>query len=173
MAEKAEILRAVMHQTHTSQSELARVSGVRQPSISQFLSGRTPLSDDQLDRLLSCMGFRLKVTRHPVEPNLTRSERRSWQLHLQIARRLTRANLQAWQPVIVENLQSLQSGVTGEPHTTNVARWRELVTRADLPGLHRVLTGLDRDSVEMREVSPMSGLLTDDERAQALEAVRA
>jgi hypothetical protein len=28
----------------------------------------------------------------------------------------------------------------------------------DVLGLHRVLTGLDRDSIEMREVSPMSGL---------------
>jgi hypothetical protein len=25
-------------------------------------------------------------------------------------------------------------------------------------GLHRALTGLDRDSIEMREVSPMGGL---------------
>lgn len=172
MADKPDILRAVMQQTHTSQSELARISGVRQPSISQFLSSRTPLSDDQLDRLLSCMGFRLQVTRHPTQPNLTRSERRSWRLHLQIARRLTRQSLQTWQPVIAGNLQHLQSGVTGEPHTANVARWRELVNRADLPSLHRVLTGLDRDSIEMREVSPMSGVLTNDERAHALEEAR-
>lgn len=173
VTEKSEILRAAMHQTHTSQSELARVSGVHQPSISQFLSDRTPLSDDQLDRLLSCMGLRLQVTRKPVQPNLTRSEERSWRLHRQIARRLTAEGLRAWQPVIARNVQSLQSGVTGEPHTTNVARWRELITRADLPNLHRVLTGLDRDSIEMREVSPMSGVLTDDDRAQALEEVRA
>lgn len=172
MAERSEILRAVMQQSDTSQSELARVSGVRQPSISQFLSGKAPLSDDQLDRLLSCMGYRLQVVRQPVAPNLTRAERRSWHLHLQIARRLTRESLRAWQPAIAANLEHLQSGVAGEPHTANVARWRKLATQADLPGLHRVLTGLDRDAIEMREVSPMSGVLPNDERARALAAAR-
>ena len=49
--------------------------------------------------------------------------------------------------------------MTGQPHERNLERWRELVDRGDLPGLHRVLTGLDRDSIEMREVSPLSGLL--------------
>ena len=37
-----------------------------------------------------------------------------------------------------------------------------------MPGLHRVLTGLDRKSIEMREVSPMGGLLSDEERANVL-----
>ena len=36
-------------------------------------------------------------------------------------------------------------------------------------GLHRVLTGLDRDAIEMREVSPMGGLLGQDERSRVLE----
>ena len=66
-----------MRETRTTQSALSRLSGVRQPSISQFLSGTVDLSDDQLDRLLSCMGYRLEVTRRPVVPELTRSERRS------------------------------------------------------------------------------------------------
>ncbi len=164
MADRPEILRAVMSETRTTQSELARVSGVRQPSISQFLSGKAPLSDDQLDRLLSCMGYRLHIVREPVIATLTRAERRSWHLHRQVARRLTAESLRAWEPAIAENLKHLQSGVTGEPHTANVARWRELIARADLPGLHRILTGLDFDSIEMREVSPLSGVLTDDER---------
>src|SRR6266567_3305533 len=66
-------------------SALSRLSGVRQPSISQFLSGKVELSDDQLDRLLSCMGYRLEVTRRPVVPELTRSERRSWRLHCRLS----------------------------------------------------------------------------------------
>jgi hypothetical protein len=52
---------------------LSRLSGVRQPSISQFLSGRVELSDDQFDQLLSCMGYRLEVTWRPVVPDLTRA----------------------------------------------------------------------------------------------------
>ena len=62
-----------------------------------------------------------------------------------------------------------QRRVTGQPHERNLDRWRQLVDRGDLPGLHRVLTGLDRDSIEMREVSPMSGLLPDEQRREILQ----
>ena len=44
-------------------------------------------------------------------------------------------------------------------------------TTFDLPGIHRVLTGLERDSIEMREVSPMSGLLTNEQRTRAMATV--
>jgi hypothetical protein len=37
--------------------------------------------------------------------------------------------------------------------------------------LHRVLTGLDRDHIEMREVTPMSGLLSDEKRTKVLQDV--
>ena len=63
MTSRSDVLREVMLETGTTQSELSRLSGVRQPSISGFLSGRVDISDDQLDRLLSCMGFRLEVVR--------------------------------------------------------------------------------------------------------------
>ena len=46
-----EVLREVMTESKVSQSELSRMSGVRQPSISQFLSGRIEMSDEMLDRL--------------------------------------------------------------------------------------------------------------------------
>ncbi|GAB4900254.1 hypothetical protein MAHJHV47_38770 [Mycobacterium avium subsp. hominissuis] len=92
-----------MHETGTTQSELSRLSGVHQPSISQFLSDKVELSDEQLDRLLSCMGYRLEITRQPVAPTLTRSERRSWKLHRELARHLTRSTLTQWKPVIVNH----------------------------------------------------------------------
>lgn len=89
--------------TGITQAELSRLSGVRQPSISQFLSGKVELSDEQLDRLLSCMGFRLEVVRGAVPPDLTRSERRSWLLHRRISSHLTPARLQQWRPVVERN----------------------------------------------------------------------
>jgi hypothetical protein len=159
----------VNRETRTSQSSLSRLSGVRQPSISQFLSGRVDLSDDQLDRLLSCMGYRLEVTRRPVVPELTRSERRSWRLHCGVSIRLTSASLEEWRPAIERNTKRLRDSVTGIPHSRNLERWESLVRHGDVLGLHRVLTGLDRDSIEMREVSPMGGLLPQDERQAALQ----
>lgn len=157
-----------MLETSTTQSELSRISGVRQPSISQFLSGRTSLSDDMLDRLLSCMGYRLEIVRRPVKPELGRSVQRSWLLHRQLSKHLTSECLDSWYPTVLENLERLRLNVRGQPHLRNLDHWRQLIDERDLPGLHRVMTGLDTDSIEMREVSPMGGLLPQNERAEAL-----
>jgi hypothetical protein len=158
-----------MLETRTTQSGLSRLSGVRQPSISQFLSGKVDLSDDQLDRLLSCMGYRLEVVRRPVTPDLTRSERRSWRFHRQLSSHLTKSSLEQWHPTIERNLLRLRRSVTGQPHSRNLDQWNSLVEHGDVLGLHRVLTGLDRDSIEMREVSPMGGLLPQSERQAILQ----
>lgn len=165
------MLREVMLTTSTTQSELSRLSGVRQPSISQFLSGKVRLSDEQLDRLLSCMGYRLEVVRRPSRPELTRSEWRSWRLHRQLATHLTPSSLERWRPTIERNLERLRSIVRGQPHVRNLDRWESLLDHGDVPGLYRILTGLDRGSIEMREVSPVGGLLPDEERLEALQMV--
>ena len=168
MTDRGELLRRVMTETGTGQGELSRLSGVHQPSISQFLSGRVDLSDEQLGRLLSCMGRRLRVVRDVIEPELTRSERRSWLLHRKVSSQLTPDTLRVWEPTIVGNVRRLRDGVTGQPHTRNLERWQHLVKCGDILGLKRVLTGLDRESIEMREVSPMRGVLTEQDRLDVL-----
>ena len=172
VSDRSEVLLTVMHETGTTQSELSRLSGVRQPSISQFCSDKLDLSDGQLDRLLSCMGYRLEISRRPVSPTLTRSERRSWMLHRELARQLTPSTLAQWHPRIKRNLRLLRSNVKGQPHLRNVDRWESLVARCDVPGLQRILTGLGRDCIEMREVSPLAGLLADEERIRVLRKLR-
>jgi transcriptional regulator with XRE-family HTH domain len=170
MPDRSPVLREVMLTTNTTQSELSRLSGVRQPSISQFLSGKVHLSDEQLDRLLSCMGYRLEVVRRPVRPELTRSEWRSWRLHRQLSTHLTRSSLERWRPTVERNLEHLRSTVQGQPHERNLDRWESLLDHCDIPGIHRILTGLDRESIEMREVSPLGGLLPNEERLEVLQA---
>jgi transcriptional regulator with XRE-family HTH domain len=171
MTSRGDVLREVMLETNTTQSKLSRLSGVRQPSISGFLSGRVDLSDEMLDRLLSCMGYRLEVVRRPVRPPLTRSVERSWRLHRQLSTHLSREMLTTWRPTIERNLERLQGSVQGQPHTRNLDRWRELVRNGDVSGLRRIMTGLDTDSIEMREVSPMGGLLPQEERSEVLRLV--
>lgn len=161
-----------MLETGTTQSELSRCSGVRQPSISQFLSGRVTMSDDMLERLLSCMGYRLEVVRRPVRPRLNRSVDRSWRLHRRLSSLLTSDMLGQWQPTIQRNLHRLRGSVRGQPHLRNLDRWQRLVDDRDVPGLHRVMTGLDIDSVEMREISPLGGLLPEQERSMVLAQPR-
>lgn len=171
MSDRRELLREVMLETGITQSELSRISGVRQPSISQFLSGRVEMSDDMLDRLLSCMGFRLEVVRRPVRSELNRSSERSWRLHRQLSQHLTPQRLEEWRPTIERNLKKLSRSVRGEPHVGNLRRWRQLVHDGDVPGLRRVMTGVDTDSVQMREVSPMGGLMSQEERSDVLGLV--
>jgi hypothetical protein len=126
------------------------------------------MSDDMLDRLLSCMGYRLEVIRRPIKPELGRSSERSWKLHRQLAKHLTRDLLERWKPTIRRNLRRLRESTRGQPHLRNLDRWEEMVRHDDLPGLRRVMTGLDVDSVQMREVSPMGGLLSQEERSAVL-----
>lgn len=166
-----EVLREVMTESKVSQSELSRMSGVRQPSISQFLSGRIEMSDEMLDRLLSCLGYRLEVVRRPVRVELDRSHLRSWRLHRQLATHLDTGVLDDWVPTIRRNVERLRHRVQGEPHVSNLGRWEVLVEQRDVPGLRRVMTGLDTDSVQMREVSPLGGLLPQSERAKVLAVV--
>jgi transcriptional regulator with XRE-family HTH domain len=165
---RGEILQQVMLETGTTQSELSRVSGVRQPSISQFLSGRGHLSDEMLDRLLSCMGYRLEVIRRPFRQELGRSPKRSWELHRRLSSHLTSGSLNEWRPIMLRNLTRLREGTRGQPHLRNLDRWQRLIEDGDVSGLHRVMTGLDTDSIEMREVSPMRGLLSQQERTDVL-----
>jgi transcriptional regulator with XRE-family HTH domain len=168
MLGRGEVLREVTRETGTTQSELSRISGVRQPSISQFLSGRTPMSEEMLDRLLSCMGYRLEIVRRPVKQTLGRSPERSWRLHRQLSMHLTPETLDEWRPTMLRNLDRLCGSVRGQPHLRNVDRWRRLIDDGDVPRLRHVMTGLDTDSVQMREVSPMGGLLPQEERAEVL-----
>ncbi len=158
-----------MRESGVSQSELSRISGVRQPSISQFLSGRGHLSDDMLDRLLTCMGYRLEVVRRPVKQELSRSPERSWRLHRQLAMHLTPRSLVEWRSSVLTNLVRLRDKTRGQPHLRNLDRWQDLIESGDLSGLRRVMVGLDTDSIQMREVSPMGGLLPQEERAEVLK----
>ena len=169
MSNRRETLREVILKTGMTQTELSRISGVRQPSISQYLSGRVEMSDDMLDRLLSCMGYRLEVVRRPVQHELGRSPKRSWQLHRQLSTHLTPETLDEWRPTILRNLQRLRGSTQGQPHLRNLDRWQHLIEDDDPLRLRRVMTGLDPDSVQMREVSPMGGLLPQDERSKVLE----
>lgn len=171
VGDRNDLLQQVMRETRTTQSELSRLSGVHQPSISQFLSGKIDMSDEQVDRLLSCMGYRLEIVRRLIVPDLTRTERRSWQLHRQLSLQLDQQMLDEGRPVIQKNLTRLGDGVQGQPHERNLQRWKSLLNSDDVPGLRRVLTGLDRDSIEMREVSPLGGFLSAEERAEVLRRV--
>jgi transcriptional regulator with XRE-family HTH domain len=166
--DRPSILRDVMSGSGMTQSRLSLLSGVKQPSLSQMLHGRIDMSDDMLDRLLSCMGYRLEVVRRPVPAILDHSSERRWRMHQPLVSQLSPGSLRQWTPVIGRNLELLRQSTRGEPHLSNLDRWSELVSSGDIPGIRRVMTRLDTDSVQMREVSPFGGLLSEDQRQGVL-----
>jgi hypothetical protein len=126
------------------------------------------MSDDMLDRLLSCMGYGVEIVRRPVRRQPGRSTERSWRLHRQLCLHLTPKTLDGWRPIVLRNLQRLRESTRGQPHLRNLERWERLIRDGDLSTLRRVMTGRDTDSVQMREVSPMGRLLSQDERSEVL-----
>ena len=50
----------------------------------------------------------------------------------------------------------------------NLVRWQRIAEEGGLRDIRQPLVGLDRRAIEMREVSPMGGLLPDDLRLRAL-----
>lgn len=169
LVDRPDVLREVLAETGTTQSQLSQRSGVKQPSLSQLLSGRIEISDEMLDRLLSCVGYRLEVVRRPVRVQLDRSSRRRWRMHQLLVSQLSPETLKQWTPTIRRNLRQLRRDTRGEPHMSNLDRWQRLVSSGDVRGLRLVMTGLDTDSIQMREVSPLGGLLPDGDRQHVLE----
>lgn len=168
---RSTILQQVMRETHTSQIELSRLSGVHQPRLSQFLSGRVHMSDEMLNRLLTCMGHQLEVVRRPVKITMNRDSRRRWLLHRQLVQRLTPDTWPTWRDTMRHNIDRLRETTQGQPHERNLDRWQHLIDTDDIRGLRRVMLDTSTDGIEMREVSPLSGLLPEDERLRVLESL--
>lgn len=164
------ILGQLMRELGIRQTDLSAMSGIKQPNISGYLSGRKPLGERVFDQLLACMGLESRVRIEVVQPELTRSERRSWLLHRYVSSVLSDDRIESELPRLKRNLDRVSELSQGEPHESNLREWNDILRDRDWLRLRRVLTGLDRHSIEMREVSPMSGLLSDSERRDVLKS---
>lgn len=167
--DRSRLLSEGMQLTGTTQSELSRLTGVPQGRISQYVNGRLEPSEPTLSRLLSAMGVTTRITVAPVE--MERTKRRSWQLHRAISVALGKhlpGNL--WQRM-QHNLDRVREHSRGEPHERNMTRWQHIIDEEDLRELRRTLTDSSPDGIDMREVSPMAGLLPEEDRLRILAEV--
>ncbi|WP_157374520.1 hypothetical protein [Haematomicrobium sanguinis] len=103
---------------------------------------------------------------------LAPSELRSWMLHRELSARLNVTTIEEWAPLIKANLARIRSLVTGQPHLRNADAWLDLLESRDVEGFRDVLIGTYEWAIEMREVSPMAGILTDAERQKVLANLR-
>lgn len=154
-----------------NQVELSRLTGVPPSKISRYVSGKLEPSEPTLELLLSSMGLQAVFDVSPVP--LERTKRRSWLLHRQISHKLgiTGIDDSGWERM-QHNLDRVRSNTQGYVHERNLDRWQRIINSRNLRTLHRVLVDTSTDGIEMREVSPMTGFLTEDERLGVLAGIQ-
>ena len=168
MDSRATTLYQVMTLTGTAAGRLAGFSGVGESQISQFVCGEGDFVQAEFDLLLACMGFAIRPDRSIVVVQMSRSECRSWLAHRELSAYLTKYPGIDWQSTVFANIDRLRRGTRGQPHMDNLVRWQRIAEEGGLRDIRHPLVGLDRRAIEMREVSPMGGLLPDDLRLRAL-----
>lgn len=107
----------------------------------------------------------------PQNSELNRSVLRTLMLHRSLVPKLSEETLSSWTPRILQNLDRLSGSVQGHPHVENLGRWRRIVENHDLNTLRTLLDSTDQGSIEMREVSPMGGLISQEERLSILKSL--
>lgn len=105
------------------------------------------------------------------DTEMNRSSLRTLLLHRSLVPKLNEETLSSWTPRILQNLERLSSSVQGHPHVENLDRWRRIVETRDVETLRTVLDSTDPGSIEMREVSPMGGLIGQEERLSILKSL--
>lgn len=166
--DRSGVLRQGLITSGVSQSELSRLSGVPQGRISQYVNGKLEPSPEMLERLLPMLGVTTTTTVQPVQ--FERTKYRSWLLHREVLRKLQNQPLNPhdWDR-LRRSLTQVEQRTQGPTHERNLRRWQEILERRDERELRRVLVDLTDDGVGMREVSPVTGFLTEEERLNTIK----
>ena len=161
-----EPIRSLRAQATMSQRELALIAGTSQPTIAQYESGRKSPTWRTVQRLADAAGVYVEVR---VHPELTREDRRSIALHRAIAHRLSEAPDKTLTRARTTLKRMRRTHPDAAPLLTE---WRVLLQRplsALLPGL----TDPSPYARELRHVTPLAGVLSARERADAYRAFAA
>ena len=70
------------------------------------------------------------------------------------------------------NLHRVRSNTQGVVHERNLDRWQRIIDERSRRDLQRSLVDTSTDGIEMREVSPMTGFLTEEERLGVLAGIQ-
>lgn len=144
------------------------MSGTSQPTVAAYEAGRVTPSVSTLDRLLGACGFTIDVVEHVDGPRWTRVEEKSLAIHRMIAARLLQDPTSTLKKAR-HNLANLRSADRG-----NAARWLDewdaLLERPTDEIVTAMLARTQR-SIDLRQMTPFAGVLTDTERRKALRSV--
>lgn len=157
--------------------ELARRMNVTPGAVSQWerSEANRTIQVDTLQRALRALGEELVMESRPVEgdrprieraPMGRREDRVSYELHRAIARKLIDAP-DAVRSVIPDGVEKVRSHFRGPLVKAWLDEWLAL-SSGPLGPLVDVLLGIDEHAVEMRQNTPFLGILTQEERLEAI-----
>jgi transcriptional regulator with XRE-family HTH domain len=158
------VVKQIRKQAGLTQAELAAAAGTSQPTIAAYESGAKVPSLRTLRRLALAAGFELEIG---VTPLLNREERRSLLLHRHIAERLKKDP----GTVIAKARSNLDKMRRLHPSAGILDHW-ERILKGSHEEIIRVLTSMDEEARELRQVTPFAGVLSVEDRATAYAEFR-
>lgn len=168
------LIRHQRERSSVSVRELARRLDVSPATVQNYeraeAGGRIQL--DTLRRVLGALNATVSVrVSAATTPRLERREERvALELHKKVAERLLRdtdATLAGVERVATEARSRV------DPYTAGLLdEWMLLAGARDLPGLLHAMTSTDQHSIDMRQVGPFNGVLSESERLDAIRRAR-
>jgi len=152
-----QLLRLARDRAGFTQSLLARLSGVAQPKVSAYESGRESPTTKTLAKLLDACGVELRLTgrRTPAE-EMDRGALRSLERHRRIASGLL-ADETSRQRLLGEARVALATARVVNPYGEHWHAWWNDLLSGPLDDLVAALVGEDSHSIELRANSPFVG----------------
>ncbi|WP_430332938.1 hypothetical protein [Rhodococcus sp. ACT016] len=94
-------------------------------------------------------------------------------MQMAVLNKIDREHLSVDTDKVRRNLDTIRQHVSRDPLMTSyMDRWEQIVRDNDIDGFRRIVDSGDETSNEMRNLSPLSILLDEDERLQVLDDLR-
>src|SRR6056297_371536 len=166
--EAAHLLRSCRTRSGMTQRSLADAALTSQPTIAAYEAGRVAPNVDTFQRLLEACGCTLRVA-DAEAPRWSRVEEKSLAIRRLIAARLL-SNPSSVLEKARSNLASLRRSDRG-----NAARlleeWAAILDQP-LDAIVTAMLARTQHGIDLRQMTPFAGVLTDDERRKALRSVQ-
>jgi transcriptional regulator with XRE-family HTH domain len=159
-----DVLTRERQRARITQAELSRVTGVSRPLVSAYEHGRNGPSVNQMTRLLSPLGVELRA-----QPSMTREDRRSVGFALRVIEHL-RADPDA--TLKHAHAQLHRQRKRAAPNTLPWMDVWDAVLGLPVGVICDVLADEGQFARDLRQSSPMTVVLTDDERREVIFATR-
>jgi transcriptional regulator with XRE-family HTH domain len=165
------LLRQARLQRGIGVRDLGRRMGVTPGAVSQWERSDVAgtIRSSTLEKALAAMGTSVaELTPKWATTQLERREDRvALELHKAVAKKLI-DDPQLVLSHVPDNIARLRARVSGEAVTSLLDLWETLTSAHELGSLLDVMLGADTLSINMRQTSPFSGVLSEDERLAAI-----